>query len=141
MLAATRAKMLPSLLRFDYVINGDLVGCAHTPIAAAHRSRSLGAIDPSPQRPFAAFLLSSYLDAATFCPIDQRAKSLSYKVSTQFLRSYFLTSKTPLSANEITGTQHMFWGTRTYGPPEPVTQARQLMGLGTAQQIPIYPEL
>ena len=42
-------------------INRDLVGCAHTPIAAAHRSRSLGAIDPSPQSPFAAFLLSSYL--------------------------------------------------------------------------------
>ena len=33
-----------------------MVGCAHTPIAAAHRYRSLGAIDPSPQSPTLHFL-------------------------------------------------------------------------------------
>ena len=95
---------------------------AQVPVFGGHRSE--------PPKTFVASLLSSHFDAATFCPIDQRAKSLSYKASTQFLRSCFLTSKTPLTDNEITGNATQVLGDSDLWSPRTGHLSAEAIGFG-----------
>ncbi len=115
--------------------NTDLVGCAHTPIAAAHRQRSLRAIDPSSQatqpkssiwsepsglkatspiglvgQPFGLTVPVESRHRRIALPNAKLPQSLRTKALSQFLRSCFLTSKTSLTANILLRMQHRSWG-------------------------------